>query len=356
MRADLASFTASLPKARTLASLANDVPRVVHDPQTPEATAVAIAAGPLTDAIGTHTQTIPQAPRRRRGRRLVLWLVVLVTIAAAAYGAWTYLIPHSHPVPSLVGTNVNKATDQLHDLGFTVVVAEGEYNEQPAGTVLRVDPPEGTTLREGSTVTLVPSNGPPPVAVPTVTGLSLDKAVAKLDAAHLAKGAVHQVYDDQVPQGDVVRQSPADGKAPQGSAVDLWVSKGHAPVPVPAVVGKSQQKAERALKAAGFTPVVSFAFSNDIARGKVISVDPQEATKTPYGSPVTIQVSQGPESFAAPRFTGLSPEEATSLAKRYGLHVSLFEVPGTPHITVIGQNPAAGTTVHYGDTVTLYVA
>jgi beta-lactam-binding protein with PASTA domain/tRNA A-37 threonylcarbamoyl transferase component Bud32 len=356
MRADLASFTASLPKARTLASLANDVPRVVHDPQTPEATAVAIAAGPLTDAIGTHTQTIPQATRRRRGRRLVLWLVILLTIAAAAYGAWTYLIPHSHPVPSMVGMNVNKASDQLHDLGFSVVVADGEYNDQPSGTVLRVDPPEGTSLREGSTVTLVPSNGPPPVPVPTVTGLSLDKAVAKLEAAHLAKGAVHEVYDDQVAEGDVVKQSPADGKAPQGSAVELWVSKGHAPVPVPAVVGKTQAKAERALKAAGFTPVVSFAFSNDIARGKVISVDPQEATKTPYGSPVTIHVSQGPESFAAPRFTGLSPDEATALAKRYGLHVSLFEVPGTPHITVIGQNPAAGTTVHYGDTVTLYVA
>jgi beta-lactam-binding protein with PASTA domain len=52
----------------------------------------------------------------------------------------------------------------------------------------------------------------------------------------------------------------------------------------------------------------------------------------------------------------LSPDEATALAKRYGLHVSLFEVPGTPHITVIGQNPAAGTTVHFGDTVTLFVA
>jgi serine/threonine-protein kinase len=357
MRADLASFTASLPKARTLASLANDVPRLVPDPLAPEdAATVAAAAGPLTDALGTNTQTIPQAPKRRRGRRVLLWLVALATIAAAAYGVWTYLVPHSHPVPSVVGMSVNKATDQLHDLGFTVVVADGEFDMQPAGTVLRVDPPEGTTLEEGSTVTVVPSNGPPPVVVPTVTGLSLDKAVAKLEAARLAKGEVREVYDDEVPEGDVVRQSPADGKAPQGSGVDLWVSRGHAPVPVPAVVGKTQDKAERALEAAGFTPVVSFAFSNDIERGKVISVDPQEATKTPYGSPVTIQVSQGPETFPAPVLTGLTPAQARAKADEYGLKVTISVVPGTPGTVIISQVPAAGTTVRYGDTITLFAA
>jgi serine/threonine-protein kinase len=131
---------------------------------------------------------------------------------------------------------------------------------------------------------------------------------------------------------------------------------GHAPVPVPAVVGKSQEKAEQALKAAGFTPVVSFAFSNDIARGKVISVDPQEATKTPYGSPVTIQVSQGPETFPAPVLTGLTPAEARAKADEYGLKVAISVVPGTAGTVIISQVPAAGTTVRYGDTITLWAA
>jgi serine/threonine-protein kinase len=356
MRADLASFSPTLEKARTLASLVNEVPRVVQDPPSSSVATTAIADDSLQTQVGTHTRTIPESGRRRRGRTGLLVVLAIATLAVAAWGVWTYLIPHSHRVPSVVGMNVDRASQQLRDLGFAVVVADGEFNDEPRGTVLRVDPVEGTSLREGSAVTLVPSLGPPPVLVPTVTGLGLDQAVAKLENAGLAKGEVRQVFDDRIPEGDVVRQSPDEGKAPTGSAVDLWVSKGHAPVPVPAVVGKPQDKAEKALKAAGFTPVVQFAFSNDIERDTVISVDPAEATKTAYGSPVTIVVSQGPETFPVPRFTGLTPDAATALAKQYGLKVTINLVPGAPQTTVISQIPTAGTTVRYGDTIVLWVA
>jgi serine/threonine-protein kinase len=283
-------------------------------------------------------------------------LLAIVLVAAAAWGVWTYVIPHSHAVPSVVGSTVQEASRQLNDLGFTVVVAHGQYDATPKGTVLSVDPVEGTSVREGSTVTLVPSLGPPPVLVPDLTGMTLDKATATLESQGLARGDVNQVYDDTIPDGSVVRQVPVDGKAPRGSAVDVWVSKGHAPVPVPAVIGKDQHAAEQALKAAGFVPAVHTEYSNDIARGQVISVDPSEATKTPYGSTVTLTVSLGPETFAAPSFTGLSPSAAEAKAKDYGLKVSFFDIPHTPQTTVISQNPAAGTTVHAGDTITLFVA
>src|SRR6185295_14127521 len=258
--------------------------------------------------------------------------------------------------PSVVGSTVQEASRQLNDLGFTGVVAHGKEDAGGKGTVLGVGRVQGTSLREGSAVTLVPSLGPPPVPVPDLTGMTLDKATAALQAQGLARGDVKQVYDDTIPDGSVVRQAPADGRAPRGSAVDLWVSKGPAPVPVPAVIGKDQHTAEQALKAAGFVPVVHTEYSNDIARGQVISVEPSEATKTPYGSTVTLTVSLGPETFAAPSFTGLSPNEAEAKAKDYGLQVSFFNIPHTPQTTVISQNPAAGTTVHAGDTITLFVA
>jgi serine/threonine-protein kinase len=355
MRRDLTTIAPHLERARTLASLVSDVPRVVQE-TAGDADADATAALPQA-AI---TQTIPQpgAPRRRRrGRTIIVVLLAIALVVAAAWGAWTYAMPHHHPVPTVTGLSVGDATRQLNDLGFTVVVAHGRYDDAAAtGTVLSVDPAEGTSLREGDTVTLLPSLGPPPVAVPTVTGMTLDNAVASLGAQGLTKGTVTQVYDDTIPQGSVVRQFPADGKAPTGSAVDLWVSKGRAPVPIPAVVGMSQRSAEKALRAAGFTTVVHTAYSNDVQRGDVISVDPGEATKTPYASSVSITVSQGPESFAVPAFTGLSPQAAEAKAKDYGLRVSFFDVPNTPQTTVISQNPAAGATVHAGDTITLFVA
>ena len=356
MRADLASFSPMLEKSRTLSSLVGEVPRVVHDPQASDTTTGAIAADPLGAQAATHTQTIPQARGRRRARTGLTVVLAIITLAVAGWGAWTYLIPHSHPVPSVVGMNVDRATQQLHDLGFTVVVGRGQFDDQPKGTVLSVDPTQGTSLREGSIVTLVPSLGPPPVPVPTVTGLSLEKAVAKLETGGLIKGQVREVYDDTIASGDVVRQSPVDGNAPSGSAVDLWVSKGHAPVAVPAVVGKTQARAEKALRDVGFKPVVAVAFSNDIPRGTVISVEPAEATKTPYGSPVTITVSQGPETFAVPVLTGLSPTAARAKAADYGLKVTISTVPGTAGTIIISQVPTAGTTVRYGDTIALFAA
>ena len=77
---------------------------------------------------------------------------------------------------------------------------------------------------------------------------------------------------------------------------------------------------------------------------------------TSYGSPVTIVVSQGPETFPVPTLTGLTPAAAEAKAKEYGLDVSFFDVPGTAHTVVISQIPTAGTIVRAGDTITLYVA
>ena len=350
MRRDLGTISPTLGRARTLASLVNDVPRVTHD----EAGADATAALPPASI----TQTIAQVhqPRRRRGRRLLIGMLVLASLVAAAWGAWAYVIPHSHTIPNLVGSNIDDASQRLSDLGFQVVIAKGQFDAQAAGTVLSVDPAEGTSLREGEIVTLAPSLGPPPVLVPDVRGDTLDVATQKLHDADLDVGAVKEIYDDTIVEGDVVRQDPLDGKAPQGSEVDLWVSKGHAPVPVPAVVGKSRRAAISALKDAGFKWVVRFEFSDEVERDHVISVDPSEATKTPYGNPVTITLSQGPETFTVPTFTGLSPTDAEALATRNGLHVSFFNVPGTPQTTVISQVPTAGSTVRYGDTIKLFVA
>src|SRR6476660_699275 len=254
MRVDLASFVGSLPRARSLGALVSDLPEA----EQPAAAAATAAA--------TVTETIPRLQRaqRRRWRRWAAAVLVVGLVAGAAYGAWAYVLPDSHPVPQVVGTNVDDATGQLGALGFTVRVAKGEFSPtgMARGTVLAVDPAVGTSLKEGATVTLVPSLGPPPVAVPDVTGSSLDDATRAIQDANLTLGDVHRIYSPTVHEGDVVRQEPSIGQAPRGSSVQLWVSKGHAPVPIPAVIGKQQDRAERLLKDAGFRPVVAAAVSS----------------------------------------------------------------------------------------------
>ena len=344
MRLDLASFAGSLPRARSLGALVSDLPE---------------AEQPVAAAAATVTETIPRLQRaqRRRWRRWAAAVLLVVLVAGAAYGAWAYVIPHTHPVPRIVGANLDDATGQLGALGFTVRVTHGDFSlTVPRDAVLAVDPPVGTALKAGATVTVVPSFGPPPVPVPDVTGSSLNDATNAIQGSSLVLGDVHRIYSSTVTRGNVVRQDPPVGKAPSGSRVELWVSKGRAPVPIPAVVGKKQDRAEALLRHAGFVPVVETAFSDQIGRGIVISVAPVEATPTTYGDPVTITVSQGPQEFPAPTFTGLTPDAAQQKAHQYGLEVSFFYIPGTAQLRVISQTPTAGSTVRSGDTITLYVA
>ncbi len=304
------------------------MPEVVEEPTPTEA------------AVAAVTQTIPRVDRVRE-RRWRSWLVVLVAIglvAGAAWGAWEYLIPHSHPVPNVVGASVTDASAQLGDLGFTVQLTAGQHSlSVPAGRVLAVDPPAGTSLKRGATVTLLPSLGPPPVPVPDVAGKPLADAQRAITAAKLQPGAVTQIYSDTVASGLVIRTDPPLGTAPQGSTVDLWVSKGHGPAPVPAVVGKTQAKAEKLLRKAGFVPVVQTVFSDQIDRGLVIKVDPAEATMTPYGDPVTLQVSQGPENFPVAELQRAHPGRGEGQGE--GLRTPAELLPDPGHGASPGDQP-----------------
>jgi beta-lactam-binding protein with PASTA domain/tRNA A-37 threonylcarbamoyl transferase component Bud32 len=353
MRRDLEAIEPSLPPARSLASLVEDVPEVVADDGELTA-AVAVAA-----QTQTQTQTITRTvrTRRRRWRRWAGAVLLVAALAAAAWGIWTYLVPHHATVPPLHGVPVAAAQSQLQHLGFTVDIAKGAYSDTvPAQRVLRVDPRSGAVLKRGATVTLVPSLGPPPVPVPSLDGKSVAQATQALTTAGLKLGTPSQQYDAHVPVGEIISQQPATGTAPKGSTVNVVVSKGPAPRPVPDVTGQTKSQAMTRLTNAGFTVVTQHDFSESVVRGRVISVSPDPGVTQAFGSPVTIVVSDGPPEFPMPTFNGLSKADAQAKADGLGLTVSWFYLPGTQQATVITQTPSPGTIVHPGDPVTLYLA
>ena len=350
MRRDIEAIEPELAPARSLAGLVDDMPEIVDDDGN-ATESVAVAAP-------TATQTITRTVRMRR-RRWRTWLGVglaVVALAACAWGIWTYVVPHKAPVPDVTGATVDQARSQLADAGFVVKLAEGRYtSDVPADHVVRVTPPPGTVLKKGDEVTLVPSLGPPPVDVPTIQGKTLEKARTLAENAGLTLAVSDRRYDDTVPADVVISQDPASGQLPEGEAVQVVVSQGPPPQPVPHVVGKTQDVAASRLTAAGFHVAVSEAFSTSVVRGRVISVSPDQGAQAPYGSTVTLTVSKGPETFPAPDFGGLSRSAAQSLADGYGLVLSFATVPGTSGGIVYSQSPGVGTVVRYGDTITLYM-
>ena len=66
------------------------------------------------------------------------------------------------------------------------------------------------------------------------------------------------------------------------------------------LTGKTQADATAALIAVGLEPVIVTKSSEDVAAGRVISVDPASGTRVPVGSQVTLVVSSGPKPKPSP--------------------------------------------------------
>ena len=349
MRRDIEAIATALPAARPLAALVGDLAEVTSQVDTGGATAAVEVAS---------TQTIPRMERvrRRRWRRVAGIVLLVAAIASAAWGAWTYLVPHRATVPALAGASLDDARSQLEGLGLVTRTAPGVFSTRYAqGHVVKTSPDSGVILRRGQVVTLVPSLGPPPVPVPDLQDKTVGQATRLLGDAHLRLGRPTRRYSTSVAAGRIVSQSQS-GNAPQGSAIDVVVSKGPPPTPIPDVAGKKQRPATMALEHAGFTVTVRIGFSNSVPKGTAIGTEPPVGHQAPYGSAITLIVSVGPETFPCPNFRGLTLDQARALAKANGLNVAAFPVAGSTGQTVRGQLPSPGDTVRYGATITLYYA
>ncbi len=347
-RRDLEAEAATLPGAPPIGDLVPDVV-VVPPPEHPDvAPTVTIA----------RTRSDEHQRRRRRGWTVVGLVFAVLAIGAAAWGAWTYLVPHDVTVPRVVGLPVEEAQARLEASDLSVRIAKGAFDpEVPRDVVLSQRPANGVEIREGSEVVLVPSLGPPPVKVPNLVGTTVPEARRALQGIGLELGEPTERYDEKHPAGEIIEQSvPAKDKVPQGSTVSVVVSKGPAPVPVPKVIGDSRETAE-SLLGANWVVDVEEAFSDEVDRGRVISQTPDPRTKLQPGQTVTIVVSLGPERFELPSFVGMARDAAVAEIRALGLVPQVVELPGAVgEPTVASQVPIAGSTVRAGDRITIYVA
>lgn len=239
-----------------------DIERVVAGQQVdapataviPGATAVAPAARPA----GARRAEPDEEDEGKQRKWWLIGLLALLLLAALGYGIWKLTEPDAPAtpqveIPSVAGQSVDVATGRLQDAGLTVdpEVQTRADASVPADQVIETDPPAGSTVDEGSEVTLVVSTGPEPVDVPDVRDLSFEEAEATLQQLGLI--VVRQDRDDSRPAGTVIQTNPTAGQSvPPGSEITVIVSKGQ--VTVPNVVGQDVAAALQALEQAGFDP------------------------------------------------------------------------------------------------------
>jgi eukaryotic-like serine/threonine-protein kinase len=202
--------------------------------------------------------------------------------------------------------------------------------------------------------------GPALVAVPYVAGMDASVAETVLRNAELVPQR-EEVYDDEVPEGDVVGTDPAaDTQVEEGSTVVLDVSRGPSEVEVPDdLVGRSEEDVRDALESAGLEAgATRSANSAWVPQGMLVATDPAGGTTVPSGSEVQLVLSTG--RVTVPQLVGLSREEAVAAlgadAVRLSSEVVTTPRAGVPAGQVVDQSVDAGQSAPQGSTITLTVA
>ena len=303
--------------------------------------------------------TAPAASATARRRRRWPWVVaiVAVVVGAAAFGGWYLATMRTVPTPDVIGRSVAEAREAVAGAGLTLEVAAEEFSETvPRDLILGSDPAPGDGAREGGTVTVTVSKGPERYAVPAVAGQSPQQASAAISAAGLVPGATEQAFDDAVPSGSVVRTDPEAGaQVKKGTSVAIIVSKGPKPIELPDLVGRKIAKVEATLADLGLTAAITSTFSEEVPKNEVIAQNPAPGTVVNSGSAVSLTVSKGPPPVTVPNLVDMPRAKAVSTLKRLGLKPKVVAGAATPLNRVYSQEPAPGTEIPKGSTVTIRI-
>ncbi|ANS78203.1 Serine/threonine protein kinase PrkC, regulator of stationary phase [Serinicoccus hydrothermalis] len=198
--------------------------------------------------------------------------------------------PERYAVPPLAGLTLESAQEALAGANLVLGEQSREHHEsEPEGRILRISPEAGEPLPPGATVDVVISDGPAPVEVPEVTGQPEEAAVTALrDAGLSVTVAPEPVFDDEVPEGAVVSQSPSAGSVERGSTVTITLSQGPELVTVPQVVGRQFSAAEEELSELGLVVTREDVRGGFFGTVREQSVEPGE--EVPTGTEIVLAV------------------------------------------------------------------
>ena len=290
---------------------------------------------------------------------LLAVLAVLLVLLGRGIGIFGGSSSKQVTIPSdLIGQDPQPAQTELQNLGFKVQVQQ-QSSTATQGKVYDTNPKQGTTVKSGSTVTLLVSAGPAPVTVPDVRNKPLTEAQSILTQAGLLFATTQQ-SSPTVPAETVIDQTPAaNTKAAANSTVNLIVSSGLAQVQIPDESGHDPTVASNDLGNLGLlvSKTVQEA-SGTIASGQVTRTDPSAGSLVAKGSSVVLYVSSGPAQVTVPKVTGQKLAQASANLTAAGFQVNQVTVPvSQPSLdgVVVAQSPTAGSKAAPGSTVALSV-
>ena len=201
------------------------------------------------------------------------------------------------------------------------------------------------------------------VEVPSITGLSYEKARQKLYEAGLLTEIRSKEYDNTVPVDGVISQFPEpESKVKKGRKIAVVVSKGNEVAVIPDVRNLSERQARIEMKKQGISiGKIKKVYSEDKPADVVVDAFPQSGTTISREMEVDLILSKGPKPTHAevPNLVGESLAEAKKKIVESNLTVGKLSYQNNPSLlpgTIISQSAAPGSRIPLESSINLVVS
>lgn len=179
-------------------------------------------------------------------------------------------------MPDFTGKTLEDAQAEAKDLGITLKVSDEQYtNDYQEGQIMSQSIEKGQSISKGDVIDVVVSLGTKGFTMPDVVYETEEDAVAEIKKLGGKQPVIEYDFDDTVPAGVVIRQSPsAQTDIDSGTKITLTVSKGAETktVTVEDYTGKQINDVKKQLADAGLTiGTVTENNTADGEKGKIIS-------------------------------------------------------------------------------------
>ena len=336
-------------------------PTQAFNPVTGQFEQISATNGTNAANVKSRAEQRAAAAKAKKRKRIIIGVVVaLIAVIAIVVGV-AFAMNGSHTsteelvaIPECTASTSKDGMDaKLKAAGLTMVEKRDTDSTEPEGTCTRMSPKAGTKVVKGSKVQVWFSAGPQSISIPDVSKRTQDEARNILKDAGFEVNSVVKTEDsDSVAKDLVTRTDPANGQsATKGSSITLWVSTGMTKVP-DNLVGQAKDAVLQQYNDK-FNFTVESENSDSVPAGSITRVEPGSGSSIEQGGTITIWVSAGKKQATVPTIaagTNYATAKLTLEAAGFTVQVS---GPSDNNAVVVSTNPAGGSQVDEGSTVTI---
>lgn len=303
---------------------------------------------------------------------VIAWILLAVAVAGISFAIyWFKFAPHI-TLPDFRGKNISEVSTwakQNKMESSAIATSEPVYSmEYEKGVVVEQSVAGGKKVKKDTPITFTVSNGPDPdekIAFLTdIKSMTSGEIQSWISENKLLKAKVVTQYSDTVESGNVISYEVKNGSEEEftrGTTLNIICSKGPAPagqVTVDNFVGKMYADVESWANTKKVKLNKTEAFSDQVDKDKVISMDKKQGETLKEGDTLSVVVSKG-KGVKIPNLVGYTKEQLEAWTADGDNAVSLVKKTvynAAPEGSVIEQSLKAGSVVEAGEVLELTIS